>query len=113
MRHVLDSGVLNVTTSLCMSVGVMEDYKNIFNMVLEFFADSGVQLAQHDRGLFHFRRAAEVEAAKSNSRQHHTYSPITHANISSINLVSIFRCSNPPRNPVGIFLPLQNGASVT
>ncbi len=28
------------------------------------------------------------------------YSPITLANISSINLVSIFRCSSSPRNPV-------------
>ncbi len=29
-----------------------------------------------------------------------TYSPITLANISSINLVSIFRCSSSPNNPV-------------
>jgi hypothetical protein len=29
-----------------------------------------------------------------------THSPITLANLSSINLVSIFRCSSPPRNPV-------------
>jgi hypothetical protein len=29
-----------------------------------------------------------------------THSPITLANISIINLVSIFRCSSPPRNPV-------------
>jgi hypothetical protein len=29
-----------------------------------------------------------------------THSPITLANISSINLVSIFRCSSPPYNPV-------------
>jgi hypothetical protein len=29
-----------------------------------------------------------------------THSPITLANLSSINLVSIFRCSSPPRKPV-------------
>ena len=29
-----------------------------------------------------------------------THSPITLANLSSINLVSIFRCSSPPDNPV-------------
>jgi hypothetical protein len=31
-----------------------------------------------------------------------TYSPITLANISSINLVSIFMCSSPSRNPVDV-----------
>ncbi len=30
----------------------------------------------------------------------HQYSPITLGNISSINLVSVFRCSSPPINPV-------------
>ncbi len=29
-----------------------------------------------------------------------SHSPVTLANLSSINLVSIFRCSSPPRNPV-------------
>jgi hypothetical protein len=29
-----------------------------------------------------------------------THSPITLANLSSISLVSIFRCSSPPINPV-------------
>jgi hypothetical protein len=37
------------------------------------------------RGAYHFKN---------------TYSPITLANILSINLVSIFRCSSPPSNPV-------------
>jgi hypothetical protein len=29
-----------------------------------------------------------------------SHSPITRGNLSSVNLVSIFRCSSPPRNPV-------------
>ncbi len=46
-----------------------------------FFAVSGVQFAQSNSGLFHF---------------HHS----VFTNLSWINLVSIFRCSSPPRNPV-------------
>jgi hypothetical protein len=85
-----------------------------------FFATSGVQLAQPTSGIFHFLRVV-FSAQKSKSRQHprqgssfkyqlkywwvayhfkNTYSPITLANISSINLVSIFRCSSSPSNPV-------------
>ncbi len=82
-----------------------------------FFSDSGVQLPQHDRGQFHFRHAAFASQGWSGSLQGcrstyqlkywwnayyftNTYSPITLANISSFNLVSIFRCSSSPNNPV-------------
>jgi hypothetical protein len=87
-----------------------------------FFAVSGAQLPETDRGLFHFRRYGDVLGhPESKSRQNHhqdcsftyytqycwvtyhfknTYSPITLANISSIDLVSIFRCSSSPSNPV-------------
>ncbi len=85
-----------------------------------FFAASGVQLAQSDRGMFHYRRAAfsaqlknkvglalakaaalritlNLDGAPITSKSH---SPITLANFSSINLVSIFRCSSSSSNPV-------------
>ncbi len=53
-----------------------------------FFEDSGVLSAQSDRGFWgshHFKN---------------TYSPITLTNISSINVVFIFRCSSSTSNPV-------------
>jgi hypothetical protein len=88
-----------------------------------FFATSGVQLAQkRGSGLFHFRRAAFLVTLKAKvgstltkvavlrmtlnivlwGSYHfkNTYSPITRTNISSIDLVSIFRCSSSPINPV-------------
>ncbi len=86
-----------------------------------FFTASGVQIPQHDRGQFHYRRSAFSSQVKSKCgnildkatsttnyfeyRRHTcgvkiTHSPITLANLSSINLVSIFRCSSPPHNPV-------------
>ncbi len=79
---------------------------------------SGVLSAQSDRGFYHYRRAAVSAQLKSKvglalpvtlritlnldgvpiiSR---THSPITLANISSINVISIFRCSSSTRNPV-------------
>jgi hypothetical protein len=85
-----------------------------------FFAASGVQLAQSTSGQFHYRRAAfssqlrskvgnilakaaalritlNIDGAPIPSK---SQSPITLANLSFINLVSIFRCSSHPRNPV-------------
>ncbi len=85
-----------------------------------FFAASGVQFAQSDRGQFHYKRAAFSSQLKSKvgsiltkaaalwitlnidgthiaSKSH---SPITLTSLSSINLVSIVRCSSPPRNLV-------------
>jgi hypothetical protein len=82
-----------------------------------FFAASEIQLAQSTSGQFHYRRAAcssqlkskignilakaaalritlNIDGAPLASRSH------TLAKISSINLVFIFRCSSPPRNPV-------------
>ena len=82
-----------------------------------FLAASGVELAQTDH---HFRRAAfssqlkskvghilakaaalrimlNIDGAPKASKSH---SPITHSKLSSINLVSIFRCSSSPCNPV-------------
>jgi hypothetical protein len=43
------------------------------------------------------RITLNVDGAPIASRSH---SPITLSNLSSLNLVSIFRCSSPPRNPV-------------
>ena len=58
----------------------------IIGKLTDFFAVSGVQLAQQYRwGVYHFKN---------------TYSPITLGNISSINLVSIFRCSSSAHNSV-------------
>ena len=55
-----------------------------------FFAASGVQLAQSNRGQPKYRwRAYHIKNA---------HSPISLANISSINLVSVFRCSSSPTN---------------
>ncbi len=91
-----------------------------------FFAASGVQLTQHDSDQFHYRRVAFSSQLKSKignilakaatlritlnidgtpvASPSHTHpggeSPITLANLSSISLVSIFRCSSPPHNPV-------------
>ena len=79
-----------------------------------------VSLTSHGSGLFHFRRAAFSSQLKSKVGStlakdaalrinlnldgvYHfyiTHSPITLANLSSINLVSIFMCSSPPSNPV-------------
>jgi hypothetical protein len=89
-----------------------------------FFSASGVQLAQTDRGQFHFRRAAFSTHLKSRvglplakaaalritltldgspiiSKSHtHGDSPITLANFSSINLVFILRYSSSSIIPV-------------
>jgi hypothetical protein len=85
-----------------------------------FFADSGVLSTQSDRGFFHYRRSAfsvqlkrkvglalaketvlritiNLDVAPIISKSH---SPITLANFSSINLVSIFRYSSSSNNPV-------------
>jgi hypothetical protein len=85
-----------------------------------FFAASGVQLAQTDRGMFHYHRVVFSTQLKSKvvltlvkvtvlritfnldrspiiSKSH---SPITLANFSSINLVSIFRYCSSSSNPV-------------
>jgi hypothetical protein len=85
-----------------------------------FFASSRVQLAQHDRGLFHFRRAAfsatmkakvgstlakaaslritlNIDGAPITSR---TRTHPSHSQTSRINLVFIFRCSSSRSNPV-------------
>ena len=84
-----------------------------------FFAASVVQLAEPTSGIFHFRRAAfssqlkskvgnilakaaalrinlNIDGAPVTSKSH----TISLANLSYINLVSNFRCSSPPRNPV-------------
>jgi hypothetical protein len=83
-------------------------------------ADENFFFKKINSGLFHFGRAAfslhlrtkvgstlvksadlrvnlNLDGDPITSR---TYSPITLTNISSINLVSIFRCSSPPRNTV-------------
>jgi hypothetical protein len=53
----------------------------------------------HDRGLFHFRRAAcSVQFKSRVPAQVQPSSPL--ANFSSINLVFNFRCSSSPNNPV-------------
>jgi hypothetical protein len=77
-----------------------------------FFAASGVQLAHSNSGLLHFRRAALSSQLKAKVGSpsprlqfyvlifKNTYSPITLANFSSINLVFIFGCSSSPSNPV-------------
>ena len=87
-----------------------------------FFAVSGVQSAQSNLGAtcFHFRRAAVLNQLKSKCglllakatalrnpqfgwrtyRISFSHSPITFANISVINLVSIFRCSSSKTNSV-------------
>jgi hypothetical protein len=85
-----------------------------------FFAASGVQLAHSTSGQFHYRRAAFssqlqsmlgnilptaaalriIEYRRRTFSFTFSHSPITLANLSSINLVSILRCSSPPRNPV-------------
>jgi hypothetical protein len=86
-----------------------------------FFAASGVHLPEQNCGLFRFRRAAFSVTLKTKiwkdppqdcnftyqfacwwDTYHfkNTYSPITLVNISSINLVFIFRCSSSPNNPV-------------
>ena len=64
-----------------------------------FFAVSEFQLAQTDRDQFHYRRAAfssHLKAKVGNILA----KTAAFGNFSSINLVSIFRCSSPPRNPV-------------
>jgi hypothetical protein len=65
----------------------------------------GVSPSTSDK--FHYRHAAFFSQLKSKFEcRRHTFtvtishSPITLRNLSSINLVSIFRCSSPPRNPV-------------
>ena len=86
-----------------------------------FFVASGVQSAQSTSGFFHFRRVAFSSIFKSrvgsvlakaaalrinlnlDGGTYHlcvTYSPIAFTNFSSINLVSIFRCSSSKTNPV-------------
>jgi hypothetical protein len=82
-----------------------------------FFATLGVQFPQSTSGQFHYHRtefSSQVQSKIDNilvkasslrillniddtpvaSKSH---SPITLTNLSSINLVSIFRCSSPPR----------------
>ncbi len=84
-----------------------------------FLEGSGVQLPQTN---FHFRRevfSSQIKSTTGNilgkteslriylnidgtpipSRSH---SPITQSKLSTINLVSIFRCSSSPRNPVHV-----------
>jgi hypothetical protein len=85
-----------------------------------FFTVSGVQLAQTDHGQFHFHRATlssqiigkvVLTLAKTGTLcitlclhgvpiTSKSHTPITLANISSINVVFIFRCSSSPTNPV-------------
>jgi hypothetical protein len=88
-----------------------------------FFAASGVQLAQTDRGMFHFRRAAFSQQLKSKvglalakaaalritlnldgapitSKSHTHPSHSQTSRLVSINLVSIFRYSSSSSNPV-------------
>jgi hypothetical protein len=93
-------------------------FDKLIGKLTAFFAASGVELAQSNTsGQFHFRRAAfcsqlkakvgnilaksaalrvalNIDDAPIASRSH---SPITLSNLSSINIVSIFRCSSPPR----------------
>jgi hypothetical protein len=57
-----------------------------------FLEGSGVHHAQHNRDQFHFPRAF-VSQLKSRGG-------LALSKISSINLVSIFRCSSSPSNPV-------------
>ncbi len=96
-----------------------------------FFSPSGVQFAQSNSGLFHYHRAAFSSQLKSKcgnilakpvslriilniegvpvvSRSH---SPITLANLSCINLFSIFRCSSPTRNPVYVRIYIKQKSS--
>ena len=87
-----------------------------------FFAGSGVQLAQPDRGFFHYRRVAFSSMLKSRvenilakaaalrvtlnldgasiTSKSHTH--ITHSQSSRLltSSLMIFRCSSPPINPV-------------
>jgi hypothetical protein len=84
-----------------------------------FFTTSGVHLPEQNCGLFRFRRAVfslktktpkdppqdcnftyQFECWWDTYHFKNTYSPITLANISSINFVFIFRCSSSPNNPV-------------
>ena len=87
-----------------------------------FFAASGVQLAQTQRGMFHYHRTVfssilkikvDLTLAKtatlritlnldgvSITTKSHTHPSITLVNFSSINLVSIFRYSSSSSNPV-------------
>ena len=93
-----------------------------------FFVVSGVQVAQSTSGQFHYRRTTSshlkskveniltktaglwitlnIDGAPIVSKSHTPPSQIniTLANLSSINLVDIFRCSSPPRNPVYVRL---------
>jgi hypothetical protein len=97
------------------------DVKNVsFFLPLPFFVGSGVQVEQPTSGLFHFLRASFFSQLKANVGNilaktttlrinlnidgdpidSNSHSPITLTNLSSINLVSISRCSSPPHNPV-------------
>jgi hypothetical protein len=76
-------------------------YKLIWK-VTAFFAASGVHLAETNSGLFHFRRVAFSSHWRGAYHFKNTYSPITLTNISSINLVIIFRCFSSPTNPVHV-----------
>ncbi len=58
-----------------------------------FFTASGVQLPEPTSGLFHFRRAVFSSHLKPRVVN-------ILGNLSTINLVSIFRCSSSPHNPV-------------
>ena len=72
-----------------------------------FFASSGVQSAQTQRDMFHFRRAAfdqqlksrvDLDLAKAATLRINLN--FTLANFSFVNLVFIFRCSSSTTNPV-------------
>jgi hypothetical protein len=86
-----------------------------------FFEVSGVQFPQHNWGQFHYlcvvfssqfkseigniltktealRNTVNIDGTPLESKI--THSPITLSNLSSMNLVSIFRCSSPPHNTV-------------
>ena len=64
----------------------------------------GVLLTAQIQGWQHSRQGCSTtdyfECRRSTCSVTISHSPITLANLSSINLVSIFRCSSPPRNPV-------------
>jgi hypothetical protein len=67
-----------------------------------FFAASGVHLAQSTSGQFHcglhFKNINRISMTHLYLLNHTL--PITLGNLSSINLVPIFRCSRPTRNSV-------------
>ncbi len=73
-----------------------------------FFTVSGVQFVEHDRDCstsdvrlsFNNSKAGLTWLSISHSQTSRLLTSITLANFSSINLVSIFRCSSSPRNPV-------------